>query len=484
VAEDGRLVLVTGATGYIGGRLLRPLAAEGFRVRAGARQPAVLEQRWGSLVEPVRLDVFDAASVRSALAGVDTAFYLVHSLGGSAEYARLDRVAARTFARAAREAGVRRVVYLGGLGDDSQRLSEHLGSRHEVGGILAQEGPQTLEFRASIVIGSGSTSFEMIRNLVEKLPAMTTPSWVRMPAQPIAIEDVVRYLVTAVSASVTGNHIFEIGGTEIVTYGDILRRYADRRGLKRLIIPVPFLTPWLSGWWLSLFTPAQARVGRQLAESLRFPTVVTDDAAVRTFPEVVPMGLDDAFDRALANEDTEAAETRWCDSLGSCQLVEPPKRERLRGRLIDERSIRVNCPPEAAFAPIVRIGGSTGWYSADWLWGLRGWLDQFVGGVGSRRGRRHPTDLRPGDTLDWWRVVSIEPPHSLLLQAEMRIPGRGWLRYDIEPDPDTGGSIVNQTAIFDSKGLLGLGYWYALVPFHAFVFNGVLRGIERECGRL
>ena len=479
-----RLVLVTGATGYIGGRMIRPLAAAGYRVRAAGRQPDVVAARFGDAAEAVRFDSADPSTYAAALAGVDTAFYLIHSLGTTRQYAERDRAGAHEFAAAARVAGVRRVIYLGGLGSSNERLSEHLGSRQEVGRILAEEGPETIEFRASIVIGSGSISFEMIRNLVEKLPIMPTPRWVRMDAQPIAIEDVIRYLTAAVEVPAVGSRIYEIGGEDVVSYGGLLRRYAERRGLKRLIIPVPVLSPRLSGGWLSLFTPAQAKVGRQLAESLRFPTTADTTAACRDFPDIVPMGTDEAIDRALSNEDAEAAETRWCDALGSCQLVEPPARTRREGRLADRRSIRVACPPEAAFVPIARIGGGVGWYSWDWLWDLRGWLDQATGGVGSRRGRRDPDTLLPGDTVDFWRVVSVDPPRSLVLQAEMRIPGRGWLHYDVEPDPETGGAIVHQTALFDSKGLFGRLYWYILVPFHGLVFNGVLKGVERECALL
>ncbi|MDP2401882.1 MAG: NAD(P)H-binding protein, partial [Actinomycetota bacterium] len=383
-----RSVLITGATGYIGGRLIRPLLESGYRVRVAARHPERLAARWGDDVEAIRYDALDEESTRTALAGIDTAYYLVHFLGQSRAYAELDRRAATLFAREAASAGVRRIVFLGGLGQDVGRLSEHLGSRHEVGSILAASGVQTIEFRASVVIGSGSTSYEMVRNLVEKLPVMPTPRWVRMDAQPIAIEDVLAYLVAAVDAGLEGSEVFEIGGSDVVSYEGLLRAYAASRGLKRLVVPLPFLTPRLSGGWLSLFTPAQASVGRQLAESLRHPTVVTNAAARKTFPDIQPMGLSAALERASVNEDTEVAETRWCDSLGACELTHPPQRTKRQGRLIDARTIAVACPPEAAFGPIACIGGETGWYSFDFLWDLRGFLDQLIGGVGSRRGRR------------------------------------------------------------------------------------------------
>lgn len=482
--EATRRVLVTGATGYIGGRLLRPLVSLGHAVRAGARRPEVLVARAPEGVDAVRFDALDEGLVRAAVEGIDVAFYLVHSLAERSDYAETDRQAARIFAEAARAAGVRRIIYLGGLGEMTENLSEHLASRQEVGRILASTGVQTIEFRASIVIGSGSTSFEMIRNLVEKLPLMTTPKWVRQAAQPIAIEDVVAYLTAAVTAPLEGDRVYEIGGSEVTTYDGILKEYARQRGLRRLLIPVPVLSPRLSALWLSLFTPLYAKVGRQLAESLRHPTVVTDDAARRDFPDIAPRGMTEAMERAFANEDRAFAETRWCDALGSCSLTPAPERIEKEGRLIDSRTIRVACPPEAAFGPISCVGGDSGWYALDTLWGVRGWLDQLLGGVGSRRGRRDPSCVLPGDTLDFWRVVSVERPSRLELEAEMRMPGRGWLVYEVDPDPETGGSVVRQTAIFDSKGLFGRLYWYVLVPFHAFVFNGTLKGIERECKKL
>jgi uncharacterized protein YbjT (DUF2867 family) len=478
------LVLVTGASGYIGGRLLRPLVEAGYRVRVGARRPDVLAERWGHTIEAVRFDALDPETVRSAMHGVEVAYYLVHSLRDTGDYAEFDRKAASLFARASQKAGVKRIVYLGGLGEESEVLSEHLASRQEVGRILAASGIETIEFRASIVLGSGSTSYEMVRNLVEKLPVIPAPHWVRVPTQPIAVEDVVAYLVAAAGVNFGASRVFEIGGSDVTTYKGIMLAYARTRNLKRWVIPVFLFSPRLAGWLLTLFTPAQAKVGRHLAESLRHSTVVTNDAARVAFPDIVPMGVAEAFTRAETNEDREAAETRWCDALGSCELSHPPVRTRREGRLIDQRTIRVGCPPSASFSVLACIGGDTGWFSFDWLWDLRGFLDQIVGGVGSRRGRRDPSCLLKGEAVDFWRVVEVEPPKTLLLQSEMRMPGRGWLRYDVERDAETGGSVVTQTATFDSKGLFGLAYWYALVPFHAFVFNGVLRGIERECQKL
>ncbi|NTU71776.1 MAG: SDR family oxidoreductase [Coriobacteriia bacterium] len=477
-------VLVTAAAGYIGRSIVAPLEAAGYRVRASARSTVKLRRIVSANTDAVAADAFDPAAVRSSLEGIRTAFYLVHTLGGGNDYAQRDRDAAAIFAGAARDAGVRRIVFFGGLGGEAGDLSEHLSSRHEVGRVLASTGIPVVEFRASIVIGHGSTSFEMIRNLVEKLPAMTTPRWVRMPCQPIAIDDVVRYLVAAVALpddASTPHRIYEVGGSDIVTYSDLLKMFGAHRGLKRLIIPVPVLSPGLSGWWLYLFTPKQATVGRQLAESLRHPTVVTNDAARRDFPDILPIGVAEAYDRAFTAEETAFAAIRWNEELpvlppGSAANFE------CEGRYVDSRTLLVACPPEAAFDPIACIGGENGWYAFDTLWDIRGWFDILLGGPGHRRGRRDQYALIEGDVLEWWRVEKVDSPTLLRLHAEMVMPGDGWLQYELVGGED--GTLVRQTATFHAKGLLGRLYWYAVLPFHHFVFNGTLTGIERECTEL
>jgi hypothetical protein len=339
-----------------------------------------------------------------------------------------------------------------------------------------------VEFRASIVVGSGSISFEMIRNLSEKLPVMTTPRWVRMPAQPIAVDDVAAYMVAAVELQLPSeNHhrIYGIGGADIVTYGDLLRLYAEHKGLKRLIIPVPVLSPGLSGWWLYLFTPKQATVGRQLAESLRYPTVVTDDAAQLDFPNIRPIGVKEAYDRAFSAEDAVFDRIMWSEEFADDTKPRQIERE---GRYIDSRVIMAHCPPEAAFDPVACIGGDNGWYAYDTLWDIRGFIDILVGGPGRRRGRRDPYALIEGDHLEWWIVEKVDSPKLLRLRAEMRMPGRGWLQYELRPEGDA--TLVRQTAIFDAKGLLGRLYWYAIAPLHHFVFNGILEGIDTRCREL
>jgi uncharacterized protein YbjT (DUF2867 family) len=466
-------VLLTGATGYVGGRLLAELERRGVALRCFLRRPESLRGRAAPSTELAAGDALDAQAVARALGAVDAAYYLIHSMGGE-DFAARDREAARIFGTAAREAGVKRIIYLGGLGENVGGLSEHLQSRQETGAILRESGVPVVEFRASIVLGSGSLSFEMIRALVERLPVMICPRWVAVEAQPIAVEDVIAYLAAALDLPAGTERVYEIGGPDRVTYGDLMREYARQRGLKRLLVPVPLLTPRLSSLWLGLVTPLYARVGRKLVDSMRNPTVVRDPAALLVF-SVKPRGVREAIARALVNEDGAFARTRWSDAVSSSGLTERYGGDRIGTRFIDSRKVLVPVPPSAAFAPIRRIGGDAGWYYGNFLWRLRGFLDLLAGGVGLRRGRRHPDELREGDALDFWRVEAVEPNRLLRLRAEMRVPGRAWLQFEITPA--TGGAEIRQTAIFDSSGLFGLAYWYALYPLHRFVFGGMLRGI-------
>jgi uncharacterized protein YbjT (DUF2867 family) len=472
---ESPLTLLTGATGYVGGRLLAVLESKSRRLRCMARRPAYLRARVASSTEVVQGDVLDPASLQAVMAGVHTAFYLVHSMSSGPAFEQNDRRAAMNFCAAAREAGVRRIVYLGALGH-GEKLSQHLESRQEVGRILRESGVPTTEFRAGIIIGSGSLSFEMIRALVEKLPVMTAPRWVRTPTQPIAIEDVIAYLAASLDVEVSGTVIFEIGGADRVSYLDLLKEYARQRGLKRLIIPLPVLTPWLSSLWLGLVTPLYASVGRELIEGLRNETVVRDARALEVFP-LRPRGMRQAIERALHYEDREFALTRWSDAVSSLGKRRGWGGARLGSRIVDSRAVHVSAPPDAAFAPIARIGGRTGWYYANWLWRLRGFVDILAGGVGMRRGRRDPQKLLPGDTVDWWRTEAVEPGRLLRLAAEMKLPGRAWLQFELTPE--NSGTSIRQTALFEPFGLAGLLYWYGLYPVHRLVFAGMLRGIAR-----
>lgn len=481
--KHSKRILITGATGYIGGRLLPALEDAGFKVRCLARQPQAVRSTGGE-TEVVAGDVLDRPSLTTAFQGIDTAYYLVHSMGTSGDFENEDRLAAKNFGEAARQAGVQRIIYLGGLGDSSESLSSHLRSRHEVGELLRESGVVVIELRASIVIGSGSLSFEMIRALTERLPVMIAPRWVATLTQPIAIEDLIAYLIASAELPIRESRMFEIGGADCVSYGDLMREYARQRGLRRLFISVPVLTPRLSSLWLGLVTPLYARVGRKLIESLRNQTTVVDKSAETVFG-IRPRSSGEAIARALLNEDLDYARTRWSDSLSSAGPRRSWAGVRFGSRFVDSRVAQVNRSAALSFAPIRRIGGRTGWYYADWLWRLRGVLDLLFGGVGMRRGRQNDDVPVGGGTLDFWRVEAYEADRKLRLVAEMKLPGRAWLEFEVEGN--TSQSTIRQTAIFDPLGLWGLAYWYALYPFHQFVFAGMLRGIvsaaTRETGR-
>jgi len=470
-------VLLTGATGYVGGRLLAALEARGLRVRCLSRRPDVLRTRVGPGTELVAGDVRDTEAVRSALRGARMAYYLVHSMGSGELFEERDREAARAFAAGAAGSGIERIVYLGGLAQ-GRPLSPHLRSREETGRCLRASGVPVLELRASIIVGSGSASFEMLRALVERLPVMVTPRWTRIPTQPIAVEDVIDYLVAAAEVPLASSRVVEIGGADVVSYHELMLEYARLRGLRRLIVPVPLLTPRLSGLWLRLVTPLYAHVGRALLESIRNETTVNDPSALGLFG-VRPRGVAEAISRALSAEDEAFARTRWCDALA--EQAPPYGGVRFGRRLVDSRAVQVPVPPQAAFVPIARIGGDTGWYHAGRLLRLRGLLDLLAGGVGTRRGRPWPDRLHVGDTVDFWRVEAVEPARLLRLAAEMKVPGRAWLQFEVMPRGD--GSTIRQTAIFDPAGPTGLLYWYALYPLHALVFRGMLRGIAAAAVR-
>lgn len=473
-------ILLTGATGYVGGVLLPELEREGYRVRCLARRPGKLAGKTGPLTEVMTGDATDPDDLARACAGIDTAYWLVHSMESGVDFERADRLAAERFAAAAKAAGVKRLIYLGGLGADDDRLSAHLRSRHEVGAILRASGLDVIEFRASIIVGAGSFSFDLVRTLVERLPVMICPAWLATPTQPIAITDVVAYLAAAVGLPPGPPRIFEIGGPDRVSYGAIMREYARQRRLRRLMIPVPVLTPRLSSLWLKLVTPKYSKVGRKLIDGLKNPTVVTSDAADREFT-IRPRNLATAVREAAEQEDAAFAGKRWADVADLEDLPHRYGGVHEGTRLVDHRHTVVAVPPEPAFAAIERIGGTNGWYAADWLWTLRGWLDQLIGGPGMARGRRDPERLETGDTLDCWRVEICEPPRRLRLAAEMKLPGRGWLEFEVVPRD--GDVTIHQTAVFDPRGLGGLAYWYAIWPLHELVFRRMLAGIARRAVR-
>jgi uncharacterized protein YbjT (DUF2867 family) len=474
-------VLVTGATGYIGGRLVPRLLAAGQRVRCLAREPRKLAGRpWAAdpAVEIVRGDAGDPASLRAAMAGCRAAYYLVHSMiAAGAEYAEEDRRLARAFAAAAEEAGLERLLYLGGLGELGTGLSEHLTSRREVETLLASGRTPVTVFRAAMIIGSGSASFEILRYLVERLPVMVTPRWVTTESQPIAVRNVVQYLVAALDVPATAGRTLDIGGPDVLSYRELLRIMAEERGLRRrVVIPVPVLTPRLSSLWIHLVTPISHRIARPLAEGLRNRVVCRDDEAQRLLPQPL-LSVREAIRAALDHVAHDDVETSW-----SMAGPVPGDPDWAGGTVFtDRRSRAVEAPPEAVYAAVVRIGGGQGWYAADWLWRLRGILDRLVGGPGLRRGRRGSGDLGYGEALDFWRVTGLEPNRRLALRAEMKLPGEALLEFEIEPA--AGGSTLTQTARFRPKGLLGLAYWYGVMPLHAFVFDGMIEGIRKEALR-
>lgn len=469
-------ILLTGATGYIGGRLLLLLEDLGYPVRCLTRRATSLDSPVGRNRELVKGDVLDPISLAPAMNGIDVAFYFVHSMGSTADFEAEDRQAAQNFSTAATLAGVKRIVYLGGLGNRDSNLSKHLRSRQETGDVLRASGIQVIELRASIVIGSGSLSYEMVRALTERLPFMICPKWVRVAAQPIAIEDMLAFLIESIELPGTESKVFEIGGPDQVTYGQIMQEYARQRNLRRVMIPVPLLTPYLSSLWLGLVTPLYARVGRKMIDSMKNATVVSSNLAERTF-KVKPRSVSEAISRALINEDREFAATRWSDAMSSSGESKAWGGVRFGSRLVDSRTVTIAAAPHVAFAPIQRIGGKNGWYYGNWMWRVRGFLDLMVGGVGVRRGRPHPTSIRVGDALDFWRVEAFEPNRFLRLRAEMKLPGRAWLEFEVTGDDSQ--STIRQTASFDPVGLSGLIYWYTIAPVHHFVFGGMLRNLAK-----
>jgi uncharacterized protein YbjT (DUF2867 family) len=475
-APERQQVLVTGATGYVGGRLVPLLVERGYRVRVLARDRDRLEGRpWLDRVELVLGDVLDPATLPAALDGVYAAYYLIHSMGSHGNFGQRDLRAARNFAQAAAETGVARIIYLGGLGKPGSELSEHLRSRQETGAALREAGVPVTEFRASILVGSGSVSFEMIRSLTERLPVMICPRWVYTRTQPIAIDDALTYLVAALETPESQGQIIEIGGRDVLTYRDMMLTYARLRGLRRFIIPVPLLTPRLSSYWVHLVTPIPSTIAQPLIKGLSVEVIVTDDRARRLFPQITPMDYETAVARALASLEAGEVETSWSDALVSSQgdtraFIFTTQ----DGMLIEQRQCEVDVPASVVYAEFAALGGRKGWLAFNWLWRLRGVADRLAGGVGFRRGRRHPTSLRVGDAIDFWRVEAVEPDRLVRLRAEMKVPGRAWLQFQAETLGATRTRLI-QTAFFAPKGLLGLLYWYLLWPVHGFIFSQLIR---------
>jgi len=474
-------ILLTGATGYVGGRLLERLAATDHAVRCLVRNPESFNRKADSTGNPeiVTGDVLDAQFLETALKDIDVAYYFIHSMGSKGDFIERDKCAALNFGKAASGAGVKRIIYLGGLGDDDDRLSPHLKSRHEVGSILRECDVQVIELRASIIIGTGSLSYEIMRSLVERLPVMVTPKWVSVPCQPVYIEEVLDYLMSAAELETGENRIYEIGGAESVSYGELMQSYAKHRSLRRFMIPVPVLTPYLSGLWLQLITPVQARTGRILIEGLSNETVVKDKASLRDF-NIKPSGVSESIGMALKTEDEYFNDLSWAEYFRDGGSSAGAVGKLIGTRYIDSRVVKVNCGTERAFAPVREIGGEKGWYCGNWLWGVRGFLDRLVGGPGMIRKRCSVDRMCEGERIDSWVIEKYIEGSNLRLYSIMKMPGRAWLDFEVVPSDDGPGSIIRQTAIFDAKGLIGNLYWWILKPIHGYVFGGMLRKIAER----
>jgi uncharacterized protein YbjT (DUF2867 family) len=424
-------------------------------------------------------DVLDPATLAPAMKGARVAFYLVHSMGAGGGFHERDLAAARHFGEAAAAAGVERIVYLGGLAYPSPDLSEHLRSRLETGDALRAGGVPVTEFRAGVIVGSGSVSFEMIRYLAERVPVMVCPRWVFTRTQPIAVRDVLDYLTAALEVPESAGRTLEIGGADVVTYGEMMTTYAAVRGLRRWLLPVPVLTPRLSSHWVGLVTPIPAAIARPLVEGLRSESVVRDRSARRLFPAIEPLAYRAAVERALERLNASGVETAWSDALSTSRSTVPVLLSSQEGMILERRQRTVAAPLAAVFAEFTALGGDRGWLYMDRAWRLRGALDRLLGGVGLRRGRRDPREVRAGDTLDFWRVEAVEGDRLLLLRAEMKVPGEAWLRFEVAPAPG-GTTQLTQTAFFAPRGLAGWLYWYTLYPVHALIFSGLIERIGRQ----
>jgi uncharacterized protein YbjT (DUF2867 family) len=479
--ENRDVVLVTGATGYVGGRLVPRLLRAGYKVRVLARDPSRLQGRkWLDQVEIVVGDVLVPATLARAMDKVVKAYYLVHSMVGGADFHQRDLEAAWNFGVASKSAGVSHIIYLGGLGDSNGDLSKHLTSRQQTGEILRESTVPVTEFRAAVVVGTGSISFEIVRYLVERLPAMICPKWVHTRIQPIAVDDLLDYLVSALNVPQSIGQIIEIGGASVLTYGEMMLGYAKVRGLRRWLISVPVFTPRLSSYWVHWITPIPSTIVRPLVDGMRNEVIVRESISKTVFPNIRPMDYISAVQRTLEDLDSGRTETAWSDALWKpTKAVTPLSLIVQSGLIVENRRRKVLAPAPLVYQCFSGIGDTRGWYFATFLWQFRGLVDRLLGGVGLRRGRRHPDDLRVGDALDFWRVEAVLPNIMICLRAEMKLPGKAWLQFKCTPDID-GTTVLEQNAIFAPKGLLGLVYWYALYPIHRWIFNGLIEQISTK----
>jgi len=474
-----KLILVTGATGYVGGRLVPRLLDAGYRVRVLVRDPARLQGRsWLDKVEVVTGNALTEGTLTDVLKGVSVAYYFIHGKKGGKESANRDLTIARNFANAANEAGIEQIIYLGELVDPTADLSHYLRSRHETGYILRSSSVPVTEFRAGMIVGSGSVLFEMVRYLAEREPLLLCPAWFYSQAQPIAIRDVLFYLIGALDSSESVGRLIEIGGPTRLTYAEMLLEYARERGLKRYMIRLPVNTPRLSAYWIHMVTPIHWRLVLPLIEGLRAKLVVRNETAEKLFPQIKPIDFKTAVHLALGRIQRENVETSWSDALVTVTGdIKPYKFRVEEGMYIETRQVLLDLDPEMVYRSYMGIGGERGWMYMDWAWGMRGWMDKAVGGVGLRRGRRHPDEAHVGESLDFWRVEAVEPNHLLRLRAEMKLPGKAWLEFKSETSPEGGGqdnkTLFTVTAYFAPHGLFGFLYWYAMWLPHRFIFDGL-----------
>ncbi|MGD2026946.1 MAG: SDR family oxidoreductase [Anaerolineales bacterium] len=481
MATDNELILVTGATGYVGGRLVPRLLASGYRVRCLVRDKTRLfGHPWLDEVEVVEGDVLDPESLPGDLEGVSAAYYLIHGMQGGKVDAERDNRAAQNFANAAKTAQIKRIIYLGELANPDGKPSPYQRSRLETGNILRIGAVPVTEFRADMIVGAGSALFEMIRYLSERQPVWFCPRWFYTQAQPISIQNALDYLVAALNLSESKNRVIEIGGPSRLRYADMLREYANIRGFKRIRIPIPVYTPRFSAYWVHLVSPIHWRVVLPLIQGLYDETLVTCSLARELFPDIQLQDFLTAVEKALENIRMGQVESSWSDALvSSAGDMKPYRFKEEEGMMIERRQQMLNLPPETVYQAFSGIGGDRGWLYMDWAWEIRGWMDKIVGGVGLRRGRRHPDELRVGESLDFWRVEKIEPNHSLLLRAEMKTPGRAWLEFGSIPRSEDK-TLLTLGAYFAPRGLMGFIYWYSLFPFHKFIFDGMVRNIAKR----
>lgn len=479
------LILVTGATGYIGGRLVPRLLEAGYRVRCLARDPARLQGRtWLERVEVAAGDALNLESLLAAMGDVSVAYYLIHGMQGGKGDAERDMRAARNFASAAEIAGIQRTIYLGELVDPASALSPYLRSRHETGHLLRQGRVPVTEFRAGMVVGSGSVLFEMIRYLAEREPVLVCPRWFFSLSQPIAIRNVLDYLIAALKTPRSMGKLIEIGGLDRLSYAEMLQGYARERGLKRLLLQTPVYAPRLSSYWVHMITPIPWRSALPLIEGLHAEIVVRDNLAQELFPNIELLGYQTALRLALGRLLNDEVETSWSDALVTSQGdILPVTLSVQEGMMIERRQLLLDLPAEPVFRSYTGLGGERGWLYLNWTWILRGWLDKLAGGVGLRRGRRHPDQVWVGESLDFWRVEAVEPNRQLRLRAEMKLPGKAWLEFQSIPQPD-GMTLLVQNAYFAPRGLSGFLYWYLLYSIHSFIFSGLIRRIAQRAESL